>query len=58
MTEEDTGRTVTTEQDHRHYCALCGGTWVHADDSCVGPRFRGYSPYDPDFSCPICVDPE
>jgi hypothetical protein len=47
----------TTEEEHAHYCALCGGTWWHADDFCEGPVFRSYSPYDGDFTCPQCLDP-
>lgn len=58
MLDDETGRTETTVEPHRHYCTRCGGSWSHSDEECIGPRFRSYSPYDPDFSCPSCVDPE
>jgi hypothetical protein len=50
--------SVTTEEEHSHYCRECGGVWIHADESCMGPRFRGYNPYDPSFTCPMCMDPD
>ena len=57
MIEDDDSYADTTEDRHSHYCVMCGGKWSHTDESCVGPRFRGYSPYDPDFTCPSCLDP-
>lgn len=30
----DSGFSITTEQDHRHECPHCHGTWLHANDGC------------------------
>ena len=54
----DGGYSTTSEIDeHRHFCSLCGGVWSHIDESCIGSRFRTYSPYDPYYDCPACSDP-
>ena len=44
----------TTEPSHRHYCELCGSTWEHQDEACVGPRFKGY--YGAGYDCPIHME--
>lgn len=43
----------TTEPQHDHYCARCGNVWGHADESCVGPRWRGYTTFG-NWDCPMC----
>ena len=55
MTDDDTGYSTTTEDEHSHFCALCGGIWKHADEFCEGER---YHPYYGDFDCPACISPE
>lgn len=53
MGAEETGWAVTDEPDHRHHCERCGGIWVHADESCVGPRWEGYRTGG-SYTCPMC----
>ncbi len=52
--EYDGGYSITTEPEHRHYCALCGDIWGHQDEFCDGPKFYGY--HINDFDCPFCVE--
>jgi hypothetical protein len=54
MTEQRdhrTGYAETDEPTHMHFCELCGSTWSHADEVCVGSRFAGY--YGAGYDCPI-----
>lgn len=44
----------TTEPEHVHFCVRCGGTWSHADESCVGPRYEALKTVVGDWDCPLC----
>lgn len=46
----------SSEEEHTHYCEMCGSTWSHQDVDCPGPRFTGY--YGQAFDCPLCVEGE
>ncbi len=51
---EDGPLVETTEDEHSHYCSLCGGIWKHSDADCEGERY-GFTGY---YDCPACLDPQ
>ena len=55
---EDSGWSETTEPEHQHYCARCGGVWGHKDEFCEVGRMpiTGYYAYGAELTCPGCQE--
>lgn len=51
----ESGYAETTEEEHAHYCEMCGSVWVHEDESCVGPRWEGKMYWGSTWDCPRCA---
>jgi len=52
----ETGCSTTTEDEHSHYCWVCGGIWKHSDESCDIERYKSLSVTTGDCLCPMCED--